>query len=242
MNTRVFTAENLSLKHNILLDESESHYFLKVMRSNIGETVELFSDENFASAKFTGLKNKLPELEILNIKPYYETFPKISVFQCFPESAKSELAVQKLTELGIDEIIFLESENSITISSNKKLKLIKVLREAVRQSKRYSIPVLKFDRLNNFINSISKNCESPQDTKNIILEPTGKKLSNLFEYSSFKQINLIVGPEKGFSASELNSFSLSGGDLIKINNNILRTETAVISAASIFGLLKSETF
>ncbi|HPG31177.1 MAG TPA: RsmE family RNA methyltransferase, partial [bacterium] len=126
MNTRVFTAENLSLKHNILLDESESHYFLKVMRSNIGETVELFSDENFASAKFTGLKNKLPELEILNIKPYYETFPKISVFQCFPESAKSELAVQKLTELGIDEIIFLESENSITISSNKKLKLSKM--------------------------------------------------------------------------------------------------------------------
>ena len=238
MNTRVFTCEKLSLNQNILLDESESHYFIKVMRSAIGETIELFSGENFASAKFAGIKNKLAELEIIEINPFSETFPKLSVFQCFPESEKSELAVQKLTELGIDEIIFLESEKSLKISLNKKLKLKKILREAVRQSKRYSVPILKFDSLNNFITSISKNVYCRQDTKNFFLEPTGKKLNNLFEFSNLKQINLIIGPEKGFSGSELNSFSLSGCDIVKINNNILRTETAVISAASIFSLLK----
>jgi len=238
MKTRIFYSEKLSLENLLTADEYESHYLIKVMRAEKGEQIELFSSKNYADAVFVNEKNKLAVLEILKIHDFVNIFPKISIMQCFPEHTKSELAVQKLTELGADEIIFLESENSIKISPNKKIKLEKILREAVRQSRRYSMPIIKFGNLKEILN-ISFYIENQSSYKIIILDKSGKTLKEINEYKQFKNIIVIVGPEQGFSKNELETFKTSGFDIININHNILRTETAVISIMSIFSLLKN---
>jgi 16S rRNA (uracil1498-N3)-methyltransferase len=134
--------------------------------------------------------------------------------------------IQKATELGITKFLPIIFDRTIVRKINKE-RLEKVIIEAAEQSNRIQIP--KIEQLQNLNSFLNKN---DVDLIFTDLNSSNNKL-DLKKLSS-KPICIVVGPEGDFSEHERDEIlSYKGVQAIKINENILRSETAVISAISI---------
>ena len=136
--------------------------------------------------------------------------------------------IQKATELGVTKFIPIIFERSIVRKINSK-RLEKIIIEAAEQSNRIDVPVLdKCEKLESFLNKYKKKIElifTDINTKNKKIE-----IGNTID----QPICIIIGPEGDFSEKERDKIlSFENVKQIKINENILRSETAAISALSI---------
>jgi 16S rRNA (uracil1498-N3)-methyltransferase len=129
---------------------------------------------------------------------------------------RSDLIVQKLTELGVDRIVPLLTERSVVRwdgpRAEKNLgRHKKIVREAAMQSRNPWPPeVLSLSSLADFL--------AGGDGRTVLADPAGSPLSGPVE-------RIAIGPEGGFSAAELEKRELVG-----LPGRILRTETAAITA------------
>ena len=136
--------------------------------------------------------------------------------------------IQKATELGVTKFIPIIFDRSIVRKINLN-RIEKIIIEACEQSNRINIPMLeKSQNLKNFLGKNNKKIElifTDLNTEN-------KKLH--IKKQTDKPLCIIVGPEGDFSEKERKEIlSFEGVNKIKINENILRSETAAISALSI---------
>ena len=134
--------------------------------------------------------------------------------------------IQKATELGITKFLPIIFDRTIVRKINKE-RLEKVIIEAAEQSNRIQVPTMEDSQnLNNFLNKQNVDLIFT-DLNSVKNKIDLKKLSN-------NPTCIMVGPEGDFSESEREEIlSYKGIQAIKINENILRSETAVISAISI---------
>tara|TARA_B100000700_G_scaffold18670_1_gene18303 strand:- start:155 stop:580 length:426 start_codon:yes stop_codon:yes gene_type:complete len=138
--------------------------------------------------------------------------------------------IQKATEIGVTKFFPITTERTIVRKINEA-RLNKIVIEAAEQSNRLTIPYIeKIQKLENFLIENKK--------INLIfadLNTENKKIE--LQYSS-RPIALLIGPEGDFSEKErIEILSFKGVQPIKLNNNILRSETAVISSLSIINYL-----
>ena len=136
--------------------------------------------------------------------------------------------IQKATELGVSKFLPIIFDRTIVRKINKD-RLEKIVIEACEQSNRISVPSI--EEAQNLKSFLSKN----KNSINLIfadLNSKNKKI-NLNKLTN-KPICIIIGPEGDFSEAEREEIvSYEGVNSIKINENILRTETAAISTISI---------
>ena len=134
--------------------------------------------------------------------------------------------IQKATELGVTKFFPIIFNRTVVRKINKE-RLEKIVIEASEQSNRINVPLIKeIQNLKNFLDSNSMNLIFTD------LNSNNKKIDK----SKFtdKPICIIIGPEGDFSEIERKQIlSFNGVQSLKINENILRSETAVISAISI---------
>jgi 16S rRNA (uracil1498-N3)-methyltransferase len=224
-NIRLFFKESLSINLTAKLDKSQSHYVNKVMRIKENEFFSLFNSGGEWEAKILDISKSKVEFNITkqlrqkeNLKELWLAFSPI-------KSNYFNFMIQKATELGVTKFIPIIFERTIVRKINKE-RLEKVIIEASEQSNRINVPSiedpqnLKIFLKNNMdliftdLNSKNKKLDLKRLTKN----PTC----------------IIIGPEGDFSESEREQIlTFKGVQPIKINENILRSETAVISAISI---------
>lgn len=164
-----------------------------------------------------------------------QTFNKkttnLTLYQSLPKGLKVEYIIQKCTELGIDKIIFFESEfsqvKSEFIGEEKIKRWRRIASEASEQCGRIFVPDI-FLTKENLSSILEKNKLNKKNLDNtFFLDNEGKyindeSLSNL-DYSS---INFFVGPEGGFSPVEKEIFRSFNIRSLKVSKNILRTETS----------------
>ena len=133
--------------------------------------------------------------------------------------------IQKATELGVTKFLPIIFDRTIVRKINKE-RLEKVIIEATEQSNRISVPIIEEpQKLKNFLNEDMDLIFTDLNTTNTKIDP--KKLTR-------KPTCVIIGPEGDFSEEErVEILKFNGVQPIKINENILRSETAVISAISI---------
>ena len=134
--------------------------------------------------------------------------------------------IQKATELGVTKFLPIIFNRTIVRKINKE-RLEKIVIEASEQSNRLNVPLIeKAQNLKNFLKLNSMDLiftDLNSDNKKI----DKSKLTN-------KPICIIIGPEGDFSETEREEIlSFKNVQALKINENILRSETAVISAISI---------
>jgi 16S rRNA (uracil1498-N3)-methyltransferase len=139
--------------------------------------------------------------------------------------------IQKATELGVTKFIPVITERTVVRNINYE-RLIKIVTEASEQSNRLSIPEIdKLQRLDEFFKN-NKNL-------NLIfgdLNSDNKKL----KINNKKLLCILIGPEGDYTEVEREKIlKYSGTQSIKLGNNILRTETAVISALSVINFIKN---
>ncbi len=230
-NIRLFFKESLSLNLNSTLDRSQSHYLSKVMRINIGENFSLFNQSGEWEAKVDNINKGIVEFTIMkklrspnNEKEIWLAFAPIKLNYL-------NLMIQKSTEIGITRFIPILTERTVVRKLNEK-RINKIIIEASEQSNRLKVPSLdKLTKLDTFL-------KSNQNT-NIIFGDlnTDNKKINL---KNKDPLCVLIGPEGDFSIKERkNILKLKNIIPLKVNDNILRSETAAISIISIisFNLL-----
>ena len=225
-NIRLFFKESLSLNLVSKLDKSQSHYISKVMRIKENEIFSLFNNSGEWEAKILNITKSIVEFEITNQIRQKENQKELWLAFSPIKSNYFNFMIQKATELGITKFVPIIFERTVVRKLNKE-RLEKVIIEATEQSNRINIPTLEdATNLEDFLKSSEMNLiftDLNSDNKKVDLE----KLTN-------KPVCIVVGPEGDFSENERGKIlSFKDVQAIKINENILRSETAVISAISI---------
>ena len=225
-NIRLFYRESLSLNLTATLDKLQSHYVSKVMRIKENEVFSLFNSGGEWEAKILKISKSIVEFNVTkqlrqkeNPKDLWLAFSPI-------KSNYFNFMMQKATELGVTKFLPIIFDRTIVRKINKE-RLEKVIIEAAEQSNRIQVPNIEDSQnLNNFLDKNDVDLiftDLNSNNKKVDL----KKLSN-------KPTCIVVGPEGDFSESERKEILFyKGVQAIKINENILRSETAVISAISI---------
>ena len=225
-NIRLYFLENLSLNLVDKLDKSQSHYILKVMRLKIGDNISLFNKSGEWEAKILNISNSIVEFKVTQQLRQKENSKELWLAFSPIKSNYFNFMIQKATELGVTKFFPIIFDRTVVRKINKE-RLNKILIESSEQSNRLIVPSIEDPKtLNEFLNL--NNFElifTDLNSKNTKIDTS--KLSN-------KPICIIIGPEGDFSESERQKIlSYKGVQPIKINENILRSETAVISAISI---------
>ena len=225
-NIRLFFKESLSLNLVSKLDKSQSHYISKVMRIKENEIFSLFNSSGEWEAKVLNIAKSIVEFEITDQIRQKENQKELWLAFSPIKSNYFNFMIQKATELGITKFIPIIFERTVVRKLNKE-RLEKVIIEATEQSNRINIPTLEdATNLEDFLKSSEMNLiftDLNSDNKKVDIE----KLTN-------KPVCIVVGPEGDFSENERDKIlSFKDVQAIKINENILRSETAVISAISI---------
>jgi len=225
-NIRLYFLENLSLNLVDKLDKLQSHYILKVMRLKIGDNISLFNKSGEWEAKILNISNSIVEFKVTQQLRQKENSKELWLAFSPIKSNYFNFMIQKATELGVTKFFPIIFDRTVVRKINKE-RLNKILIESSEQSNRLMVPTIEDPKtLNEFLNL--NNFElifTDLNSKNTKIDTS--KLSN-------KPICIIIGPEGDFSESERQKIlSYKGVQPIKINENILRSETAVISAISI---------
>jgi len=224
-NIRLFFKESLSLNLISKLDKSQSHYLSKVMRINIGQSFSLFNQTGEWEAKIKEINKGIVEFSV--IKKLRSASNEREIWLAFAPIKLNylNLMIQKATELGVTKFIPILTERTIVRKLNDK-RLNKIIIEASEQSNRLKVPKLdRILKLDNFL-KLNKNT-------NIIFGDLNTN-NNKINFKSSDPLCILIGPEGDFTVKEReNILKLKKLIPLKINKNILRSETAAISALSI---------
>ena len=224
-NIRLFFEESLSLNLTSTLDKSQSHYLSKVMRINEGQSFSLFNKNGEWEAKVDNIVKGIVEFTIIN-KLRSAKYEK-EIWLAFAPIKLNYLniMIQKSTELGVTKFIPILTQRTIVRNLNEK-RINKIIIEASEQSNRLKVPTLEK------LTKIDKFLKLNQNTNIIFgdLNTDNKKIN----IKNNHPLCVLIGPEGDFSIKEReNILKLKNIIPIKINNNILRSETAAISMISV---------
>ena len=225
-NIRLFFSDTLSANMIDKLDKDQSHYLSKVMRVKENEVFSLFNKEGEWEAKVLGIFKNIVEFKIIKQLRQKEITKELWLAFSPIKSNYQNFMIQKATELGITKFLPIIFDRTVVRKINKD-RIEKIVIEASEQSNRINVPTIEEAQdLNGFLKKNSMNLIFTDLNSNI------KKIDK----SKFtdKPVCIIIGPEGDFSETEREKIlSFKGVQPIKINENILRSETAVISAISI---------
>ena len=225
-NIRLFFSNVLSANLTDKLDKSQSHYLTKVMRVKKDEVFSLFNKDGEWEAIILEITKSIVKFKTTkqlrqkeNIRELWLAFSPI-------KSNYQNFMIQKATELGVTKFLPIIFDRTVVRKINKD-RLEKIVIEASEQSNRINIPVIEsVQDLNDFLKKNSMDLIFA-DLNSNIKKVDKSKLTD-------KPVCIIIGPEGDFSETEREKIlSFKGVQSIKINENILRSETAVISAISI---------
>ena len=224
-NIRLFYSKSLSLNLTDKLDKSQSHYVSKVMRIKEDEVFSLFNNNGEWEAKILNISKSIVEFNITKQLRHKEKTKELWLAFSPIKSNYFNFMIQKATELGVTKFLPVIFERTIVRKINKE-RLEKVIIEAAEQSNRITVPSIEDpQKLKSFLNNDMDLIFTDLNTANTKIDLT--KLTT-------KPTCVIIGPEGDFSEQEREEIlKFNGVQSVKINENILRSETAVISALSI---------
>ena len=225
-NIRLFFSAALSTDMTDKLDKSQSHYLSKVMRIKENEVFSLFNSNGEWEAKILKISKSIVEFKITKQLRQKENTKELWLAFSPIKSNYQNFMIQKATELGVTKFLPVIFDRTVVRKINKE-RLEKIIVEASEQSNRINVPIIEDAQdLSSFLktNSIDLIFTDLNSNNNKIDK---SKLTD-------KPACIIVGPEGDFSEAEREEIlTFKGAQPIKINENILRSETAVISAISI---------
>ena len=225
-NIRLFFSNLLSVNLTDKLDKSQSHYLTRVMRVKENEFFSLFNQEGEWEAKILGISKSIVEFKTTKKLRHKENTKELWLAFSPIKSNYQNFMIQKATELGVTKFIPIIFDRTVVRKINKT-RLEKIVIEASEQSNRINVPSFAIPQnLDNFLKKNSMDL--------IFTDLNSKK--NKVDKSKLtdKPVCVIIGPEGDFSETERDKIlSFKGVQSVKINENILRSETAVLSAISI---------
>lgn len=215
--------------NKITIKGEEFHHIKNVMRHNIGDVIYI---TNGCGNIYRGRINLVAKNKVeCSIEENIFNEDKFSnIVFCIPRlknQDRFEFAIEKCVELGITNFLFFESERTIT-KGIKLERIQKLLLSAMKQSIRSWLPTAKYiGKIIELKNYEGQKILFDQKSDNLFFNFIKEKK----EIIETKKHYFIFGPEGGLSKKEIESFD--SAEIMRLTENRLRTETAIITAASI---------
>jgi len=214
----------------IELIESEAHHVRDVLRLQAGDALQLFDE---AGRTATSVVQELGRRAVVvSVEHISEPPPSRSIMVCsaLPKGERADWMIEKLSEIGVTRFLPLITERGVVVpkGENKLDRFRRIAIEAAKQSNR--VGVMTIDAPTPFHRAITI-CA---DGLRLVLTTQGDALplSNLRAQLANGHAQLFVGPEGGWTDTELALMQAAGLTAVSLTATILRIETAAIVAAA----------
>ena len=222
---------------NVCFSKEDEHHILHVMRMKNNDEIEVVDNEKVYLCRIDKT-NPLEVSVIHEISNDVEIKEDITLLFALTKGDKTDLVLQKATELGVKKVALITSERTVVSYDNKDIdkkiaRFSKIMKEASEQSHRVVVPELL-----GIFNLKNLPTEVFSDINYVAYEKDASKTNEMFEgLTKGKSISILVGPEGGFSEQEINNLTNQGFIRTSLGKRILRAETAAIYALSVLGYL-----
>ena len=233
-NIRLFHPENITENTTVLLSEEHTHYVVNVMRLKRGSYLNFFNKNGEWLSEIIFLDRDRVEVKFLNKIKESVNSSNIELAICLVKKSPMETILQKATELGASKIIPIISERTEVKDINFE-RANKIVVEATEQSNQIIPPkISEVLKLKYFL----KNFDS--SSKLLFADVNSKDNLKSEVLKEAKTLSILIGPEGDFSPSE-RELILANPHVVSfsISKNILRSDTAVISAISLVNFVKN---
>jgi 16S rRNA (uracil1498-N3)-methyltransferase len=219
------SSDNLQPGHTVELDGDEGHHAVTVRRIRVGEKIEL-TDGNGRRAVCevvaVGKKSLDARIETVNV----EQKPEVSftVVQALAKGDRGDLALEILTEVGVDEITPWSAAHSIAkwdATDKGFLKWQRVVREASKQARRAWLPQICALHTTGEVATLLAGAELA-----LVLHESAQNSISEVKVPASGRVVIVVGPEGGITAEELTTFSQAGAQIVRMGAPVMRTSTA----------------
>jgi 16S rRNA (uracil1498-N3)-methyltransferase len=227
-HNRYFIPAALDQGGTLSVDDAEFHHMTRVMRQEEGDEVELINGQGFlARATIEEIRKKEA---LLTIQECFQETKKNGSFTlalALLRPSHLEVAVEKVVELGVDNILLFPAKRSEKkeLSDSQKNRLQQIIISATKQCGRLFMPELTYTTFTHCLETQAINCFGDLGDQAISVREVLLKGKNL---------QMMIGPEAGFTGDEIDLMRKKGAVGITLNRNILRAETAAIAAAACF--------
>ena len=233
-NLRLFHLENIIENTTGLLSKEHTHYVVNVMRLKRGSNLNFFNKDGEWLSEIIFLDRDRVEVKFLNkIKEPANTF-NIELAICLVKKSSMETILQKATELGVSKITPIISERTEVKELNFE-RANKIVVEATEQSNQLTPPqISEAIKLKDFLKNLDGS------SKLLFADVNSKDNLKAEVLKEAKSLSVLIGPEGDFSPLE-RELILENASVIPftISKNILRSDTAVISAISLVNFINN---
>jgi 16S rRNA (uracil1498-N3)-methyltransferase len=236
----LFLVEALPDGERVTLAGPEGHHAAAVQRLRVGEQLLLGDGRGgIAAARVTGTGRSTLELEITDRRREEPPAPRLVVVQGIGKGDRSELAVQAMTEVGVDEIVPWPALRSVVRWRGDRgdrawQRWVLIAREAAKQSRRSWLPMVNEPAATAAVAARVREATGGGGAV-VLHEEAAKRLSSV-RLPAEGDLVVIVGPEGGVAPAELTAFEEAGAVPVRLGSTILRTSTAGVAALAVLNL------
>ena len=226
---RLYVEDGLKAGQDVILSRDQSHYLFGVMRRTVGDEVVLFNGHDGEWHATVSKSGKAGALSVDAQLRAQMGNPDIQLMFAPVKKARTDFIVEKAVELGVSQIspVFTDYTNSERVRVDR---LERIAVEAAEQSRSLVVPTVDAPRkLQDAL------AEMAQDRALVFLNETETLGGGLERLGKLRlPLALLVGPEGGFSPSEVDMLSHRDGAVsVSLGPRILRADTAVVSGLSL---------
>lgn len=218
----------------VVVDGPEGHHAAQVTRLRTGEAVELVDGVGRRIAGHVSAVSKdRIDVDVASVQLEEAGQPRLVVVQAIPKGDRAELAVEAMTEVGVDVIVPWTAAHCIVRWTPERAhralaKWRQAARGAAKQSRRARLPevtdVHSTADLASWIGAASAA---------FLLDETSTAPLATCDLPALGDVLLIVGPEGGLAEREREDFVSAGAVPVRLGPTILRTSTAGAVAAAV---------
>ena len=234
MNIRLYHPDSIVENTTRLLSKEHIHYTVNVLRLKRGSKINFFNKNGEWVSEIIFLDKSRVEVKFLEKIRRTSNLLKIELAVCLVKKNPMEIIMQKATELGVNKIIPIVSERTEVKELNYN-RANKIVVEATEQSNRlYPPEICKIVKLKDFVKNLNPT------TKLLFADVNSKDVLKTEDLRDCKSYCILIGPEGDFSSSE-REIILKNSTVkpFTISKNILRSDTAVISAISLVNFINN---
>ena len=237
MSAPLFLVEALPAGATYTVDGPEGHHAAAVQRLRAGETL-LLGDGRGATARAVVTSAGRDRLDVTIEQRWYEDAPdpRLVVVQGIAKADRGELAVQVMTEVGVNEIVPWAAARSVAQWRGERgdrshRRWVDTVREAAKQARRAWLPAVAPQDATAAVSS-----RMGAGALGLVLHEEATTPLTAVDLPSSGDIVVVVGPEGGITADELAGFVSAGAVAVRLGTTVLRTSTAGAAALAVLSV------
>ena len=234
MNIRLYHPDSILENTTSLLNKEHTHYVVNVMRLKRGANLNFFNKNGEWKSEVIFLNKDRVEVKFLEKIKQSNNLSKIELAICLIKKNPMETILQKATELGVNKIIPIISERT-EVKELNRIRAKRIVIEATEQSNQLVPPEISdVVKIKDFLKTFDEN------SKLLFADVNSKDILKAEDLKNFNSLCILIGPEGDFSTEERESILQNRSvKPFTLSRNILRSDTAVISAISLVNFINN---